>query len=73
MLTWTQYMMDGLVLGIRTNPEEAREVVPDSVGESVYDAMCGAASKMNSDTKIDDPYGFTDWYFDKDKKKSARP
>lgn len=73
ILSWTQYVMDGSVLGSAKKPEESNEVIPDSAGESIYEMMCRSASKTKDEQKIDDTYGFTDWYFDNDKKKSVIP
>ncbi len=67
ILSGTTYNMDGTVKMSNTKPGESAEVIPDSMGEAVYDLMCGPISKLSQRKKVDTPIAVTDFYFDSQK------
>lgn len=64
ILSLTDYAMDGSVKVSIRKPAESREVIPESMGETVYNSMCGSISGLSKKVKIDDPISGTDIYFD---------
>lgn len=64
ILSWAIYNMDGSVKDSSRKTGEARDVIPESMGEAVYDLMCGSISKLSQQKKVDNPIEVTDVYFD---------
>lgn len=62
-LIWTEYKEGGSVKYSTQKPLDSREVIPESMGEYIYNIMCGPAASLKQIDRVGDPVDFTDWYF----------
>ncbi len=63
VMSWIDYAANGNVLGSSVTPTNAFEFYPESVGETLYQFMCGLKKNWPTQKPIVDPAGFTEIYF----------
>lgn len=63
VLSWTDYQANGKVINSASKPTESSEVVPESIGETLFDAMCNQQSPARKRSVVKDTGEYTDTYF----------